>query len=97
MGWLADCSESERASVLAKMAGRAYLSEKELKATEKTLKMQRAKAKFIQDGDAEAWVFITRDDAIIVSCRGTEPTEFSDILADLKTIPVSHPRAGRTS
>ena len=95
MGWLADCSESERASILAKLAGRAYLSEAELKATEKTLKMQRSKAKFIKDGDAEAWVFITRDDAIIVSCRGTEPTKFSDILADLKTIPVRHPRAGR--
>ena len=36
MGWLADCSESERASILANLAGRAYLSEKELKATEKT-------------------------------------------------------------
>ena len=57
--------------------------------------MQRSKAKFIKDGDAEAWVFITRDDAIIVSCRGTEPTQFRDILADLKTIPVRHPRAGR--
>ena len=31
MGWLADCSESERAAVLAKLAGRAYLSEQELK------------------------------------------------------------------
>jgi hypothetical protein len=69
MGWLADCSESERASILAKLAGRAYLSEAELKATEKTLKMQRSK--------------------------GTEPTKFSDILADLKTIPGRHPRAGR--
>ena len=49
MGWLADCSESERASILAKLAGRAYLSEAELKATEKTLKMQRSKAKFIKD------------------------------------------------
>jgi triacylglycerol lipase len=95
MGWLANCSESERASILANLAGRAYLSEAELKATEKTLKMQRSKAKFIKDGDAEAWVFITRDDAIIVSCRGTEPTQFRDILADLKTIPVRHPRAGR--
>ena len=94
MGWLADCSESERASVLAKLAGRAYLSEKELKATEKTLKMQRSKAKFIKDGDAEAWVFVTSDDAIIVSCRGTEPTKFADIAADLKTIPVRHPRNG---
>ena len=49
MGWLADCSESERASILAKLAGRAYLSEAELKATEKTLKMQRSKAKFIKE------------------------------------------------
>tara|TARA_B110000503_G_scaffold24486_1_gene38713 strand:+ start:2164 stop:2955 length:792 start_codon:yes stop_codon:yes gene_type:complete len=95
MGWLANCSESERASILANLAGRAYLSEEEMKATDKTLKMQKNKAKFIKDGDAEAWVFITKDDAIIVSCRGTEPAQFSDILADLKAIPVRHPRAGR--
>ena len=39
MGWLADCSESERAAVLAKLAGRAYLSEQELKDAQNQIKM----------------------------------------------------------
>ena len=95
MGWLADCSESERAAVLAKLAGRAYLSEQELKDAQNQIKMKRKKAVLVKNGDAEAWVFFTRDDGIIVSCRGTEPTKFSDILADLKTYPVRHPRNGR--
>ena len=95
MGWLAECSEAERASVLAKLAGRAYLSAEDLKEAQNTIKMKRKKAVLIKDGDAEVWVFFTRDDGIIVSCRGTEPTKFSDILADLKTYPVRHPRNGR--
>ena len=95
MGWLADCSEAERAPVLAKLAGRAYLSEQELKDAQNQIKMKRKKAVLVKNGDAEAWVFFTRDDGIIVSCRGTEPTKFSDILADLKTYPVRHPRNGR--
>ena len=40
MGWLADCSESERAAVLAKLAGRAYLSEQELKDAQNQIKMK---------------------------------------------------------
>ena len=65
MGWLADCSESERASVLAKLAGRAYLSEQELKEAQNQIKMKRKKAVLVKDGDAEAWELFTRDDGII--------------------------------
>ena len=78
MGWLAECSESERAAILAKLAGRAYLSAEELKDAQNTIKMKRKKAVLIKDGDAEAWVFFTKDDGIVVACRGTEPTKFSD-------------------
>jgi len=96
MGWLSESSESERAAVLAKMAGRAYLEPDELKQTENKLGMQRTKSKFISiDDTAEAWIFFTKDNGIIVACRGTEPTEFKDILADLKAFPIKHPRAGR--
>ena len=95
MGWLANCSEAERAAVLAKLAGRAYLSADELKEAQNKIKMKRKEAKLVKVGDAEAWVFFTRDDGIIVSCRGTEPTKFADIAADLKTIPIRHPRNGR--
>ena len=95
MGWLANCSEAERAAVLAKLAGRAYLSTEQLVEAQNTIQMKRKQAKLIKVGDAEAWVFFTKDDGIIVACRGTEPTKFADIAADLKTIPVRHERAGR--
>lgn len=95
MGWLSNCTEAERASVLAKLAGRAYLSKKELASAENKIQMKRKEATFIQEGNSEAWIFYTRDDGIIVSCRGTEPTKFADIAADLKTTPVRHPRNGR--
>jgi len=44
MGWLANCSESERASILAKLAGRAYLNEAELKARQ-NIKNAKIKSK----------------------------------------------------
>lgn len=95
MGWLANCSEAERAAVLAKLAGRAYLSAKELADAQNTIKMKRKEAQLVKVGDSEAWVFFTKDDGIIVACRGTEPTKFADIAADLKTVPIRHERAGR--
>ena len=95
MGWLANCSEAERASILAKLAGRAYLSAKELADAQNTIKMKRKEAQLVKVGDSEAWVFFTKDDGIIVACRGTEPTKFADIAADLKTVPIRHERAGR--
>ena len=95
MGWLADCSKANVRPVLAKLAGRAYLSEQELKDAQNQIKMKRKKAVLVKNGDAEAWVFFTRDDGIIVSCRGTESTKFADIAPDLKTIPIRHERNGR--
>ena len=72
MGWLADCSKANVRPVLAKLAGRAYPSEQELKDVNQ-IKMKRKKAVFVKNGDAEAWVFFTRDDGIIVHVEAQSP------------------------
>lgn len=44
-------------------------------------------ATFIDHDGSQAYWLVNDDDLVIV-CRGTEPTEFKDIAADLKAIPV---------
>lgn len=89
-------TDREKAVILAKLAGKAYLSSEELKASERDLGLQRKKSKYINvDDTAEAWVFYTRDNSVVVACRGTEPTELKDVVADLDLYPLQHPRAGR--
>ena len=36
---------------------------------------------------AQAYRFMNKTD-LVIACRGTQPTEFNDISADLKAIPV---------
>jgi len=49
---------------------------------------------FIDVDGAQAYVLSDKTD-VIVACRGTEPTAINDVLADLKTWPVKHHKAGR--
>ena len=44
-------------------------------------------ATFIDHDGSQAYWLVNDDDLVIV-CRGTEPSEFKDIAADLKAIPV---------
>ena len=44
-------------------------------------------ATFIDHDGSQAYWLVNDEDLVIV-CRGTEPTEFKDIAADLKAIPV---------
>ena len=94
---LKTATESQKAHLLASLAGRAYLNEDEQRLTEKTLGLQRTKSKYIscKDDTSEAWVFYTKDNSIVIACRGTEPTEMKDVLADLDLYPQKHERAGR--
>ena len=41
----------------------------------------------IDNGGAQAYRFENKND-IVIACRGTQPTEFNDIKADLKAVPV---------
>ena len=49
---------------------------------------------YIDVDGAQAYVMSDKDD-VLIACRGTEPTELNDIMADLKMFPVKHHLAGR--
>jgi len=74
----------EQAALFARCSEYAYLPEKEGKAKFKELGF---KATFIDNDGSQAYWLVNDEDLVIV-CRGTQPTEFKDIAADLKAIPV---------
>ena len=47
------------------------------------------KTKFIDNEGAQAYASCSKDE-IIIACRGTQPTQPNDLLADLNTIPKRH-------
>ena len=75
----------EQAAFFARCSEAAYLDEKEGKATFKKMGFD---ATFIDNDGSQAYWLVNDEDLIIV-CRGTQPTEFKDIAADLKAIPVA--------
>lgn len=97
MPQLKKATEHEKAEILARLAGRAYLDQEDQQDVEKQIGLQRTKSKYIcgDDESSEAWVFYTKDNSIVVACRGTEPTEAKDVLADLDLYPIKHPVSGR--
>ena len=75
----------ERSLLFAKLAKIAYLDEKGARAAAKVLGFTTTK--FYDRDGAQAYRFQNKDDCVI-ACRGTQPTEFNDIKADLRAIPV---------
>ncbi len=49
---------------------------------------------YIDIDGAQTYILSDAKD-VIIACRGTEPTQINDILADLKTWPVKHHKGGR--
>jgi triacylglycerol lipase len=80
-----DLSFKERSLLFARLASIAYSDPKTAKKSVKSLGF--TEVEFYDRGDAQAYRFQNRNDLVIV-CRGTEPTCFNDIRADLKAIPV---------
>lgn len=48
---------------------------------------------YIDQSGAQVYVMSDATD-VLIACRGTEPTELSDVKADLNTVPVIHPTGG---
>ena len=48
---------------------------------------------YIDVDGAQAYVMSDKDD-VLVACRGTEPTQLNDIIADANFFPVRHHKAG---
>lgn len=78
-------SVRERSSLFAKLSAIAYLPLKEAKKESK--KLGFTQVEFYDKDGAQAYRFQNKKD-LVIACRGTQPTEFNDISADLKAIPV---------
>lgn len=77
----------EQAHLFARLSEIAYTDPKDSEVQFKELGFS---SEFIDVKGSQAYLLTNSDDAIVV-CRGTEPTEFADIKADLdvKTVPSS--------
>jgi len=75
----------QRSLLFARLAADAY---GEVKTVKKLAKEHGfTKCKFYDNGGAQAYRFESETD-VIIACRGTQPTEFNDLKADLKAFPV---------
>jgi triacylglycerol lipase len=74
----------QHASLMAKMAGIAYLDGKEAKAKYKKLGFT---GHMFFDNDGAQCHAVWNKDMYVLCFRGTEPDEFSDIKADLNALP----------
>ena len=83
----------ERSLLFAKLASIAYSDDvKQVKKDVKALGFTTVE--FYNNGGAQAYRFMNKDD-IVIACRGTQPSEFNDIKADLKAAPVVAETVGR--
>lgn len=82
----------ERSLLFAQLSKFAYLEPNEFKAKVKMLKFTGVE--FYDRDGAQAYRVWNKDDMVIV-CRGTEPTCFNDVKADLKAIPVKSETVSR--
>jgi triacylglycerol lipase len=82
---LGDKTIQELAVIFAEIASAAYIDNDDT--VYKNLGF--TKTKFIDHEGAQAYVAASKDE-VIVACRGTQPTQPNDLLADLNTIPKRH-------
>lgn len=83
----------ERSLLFAKLASIAYSDDvKQVKKDVK--KLGFTEVEFYNNGGAQAYRFQNKED-IVIACRGTQPTEFNDIKADLRAAPVLAETVGR--
>ncbi len=76
----------ERSLLFAKLSSIAYNDNvKEVKSQVK--KLGFTTVEFYNRDGAQAYRFMNKED-LVIACRGTQPTEFNDISADLKALPV---------
>ena len=75
----------ERSLLFAKLASISYNNINEAKSQAK--KLGFTTVEFYDKNGAQAYRFMNKED-IVIACRGTQPTEFNDIKADLQALPV---------
>jgi len=82
---ISDMDVKQQSLLFAKLAADAYGTKAAVSAEAK--KHGFTKTKFYDNGGAQAYRFESKTD-VVVACRGTQPTEFNDLKADLKAFPV---------
>ena len=82
---ISDLDFKERSLLFAKLASIAYLDDNEASAEVK--KLGFTTVEFYNASGAQAYRFMNKDD-LVIACRGTQPTEWNDIKADLRAFPV---------
>jgi len=82
---ISEMNFKERSLLFAKLAQIAYCNEKDAKSQAK--KLGFTTTEFYNRDGAQAYRFMNKHD-LVIACRGTEPTEFNDIKADLNAVPV---------
>jgi triacylglycerol lipase len=88
-----DMSFEQRSLLFAKLSSIAYSDDtKQVKKDARTLGFTTIE--FYNRDGAQAYRFMNKHD-IVIACRGTQPSEFNDIKADLKAAPVIADTVGR--
>ena len=82
----------EKSLLFAKLSSIAYNNIKEAKSQAK--KLGFTTTEFYEKDGAQAYRFMNKED-LVIACRGTQPTEFNDLKADLKALPVMAETVGR--
>jgi triacylglycerol lipase len=82
----------QQSLLFAELSMIAYNSEKQAMAQAK--EMGFTEVHFFDHKGAQGYTFETEHD-LVVSCRGTEPTQLNDIAADLRALPVKSQTMGR--
>lgn len=73
----------ERSYILALISDSAYLAPKKASSIFKKIGFNPSNVSFFDSHGSQAYV-LHNDNDIVIVCRGTQPTEFRDIKADLK-------------
>ena len=73
--------ESQRRVLMAKFAKYAYFDHQEAKQVAKATGFN--KTEFYDIAGAQVYLFFNADD-LVISCRGTQPGEMNDVMADLE-------------
>jgi len=82
---ITELSFKQRSILFAKLASISYNNIKDVKKQAKSLGFTTIE--FYEKDGAQAYRFMNKDD-LVIACRGTQPTEFNDLKADLKAFPV---------
>ena len=82
---ISSLSFKDRSLLFADLSKIAYCNKRD--ATSQAKKYGFNTVEFYDRDGAQAYRFMNKTD-LVIACRGTQPTEWSDISADLKAIPV---------